>query len=121
MFAWMADAAAGTETEMGQGVEEKRIDDGEDEKDQDLSPLLNPEASFLRELNLVVTLFSLFSLPTDHSLNLRQDEGRSTKDHEANTNISRFHTKRRGSNEIKLMERRTPRFQTTTQEFRCYI
>jgi hypothetical protein len=97
------------------------VHEEEERENDDCSPKQLPNMSFLSELNLLIVFFSSFSLLNEERLNYmerQESQGKNAKDHEAKVCISRLHTNKRDANEVKLMRRPTPRFQSTIRDSR---
>ncbi|KAM3684750.1 hypothetical protein ACB098_11G069100 [Castanea mollissima] len=90
----------------------------EERENDDCTPKQLPNTSFLSELNLLMVLFSAFSLLDDERLNYMESKGKNAKDHEAKVCISRIHSNRREVNEVKLMKQSAPRIHTTIRDSR---
>ncbi|KAK7837190.1 hypothetical protein CFP56_021516 [Quercus suber] len=90
----------------------------EERENDDCNPKQLPNTSFLSELNLLMVLFSAFSLLDDERLNYMESKGKNAKDQEAKVCISRIHSNRREVNEVKLMKPSAPRIQTTIRDSR---
>lgn len=90
----------------------------EERENDDCNPKQLPNTSFLSELNLLMVLFSAFSLLDDERLNYMESKDKNAKDHEAKVCISRMHSNRREVNEVKLMKPSAPRIHTTIRDSR---
>ncbi|KAJ0052909.1 hypothetical protein Pint_00545 [Pistacia integerrima] len=67
---------------------------------------LQPDASALLELNLIMMVLSLSSASDDDCLNFVEERKNIVRDNEA-----RLHTKRKDTNEVKFARRAPPRLQ----------
>ncbi|XP_022770548.1 uncharacterized protein LOC111313930 [Durio zibethinus] len=102
---------------------ESKIALGDEEKVQDgeVDGLREPNATFLTDLNLLMLALSLSSVCNEDCINLVDKEKKDIKDHEANTSkacIPRLHARKRETNDVKLMKRRTQKAQTIPKDFR---
>ncbi|KAL6982013.1 hypothetical protein U1Q18_023631 [Sarracenia purpurea var. burkii] len=88
------------------------------EINRDLDSCSETKTNFLAELNLILIL-SFLSLSGEECPDLEETDGKENlKDLEEKHTVSRLRTGRREMNESKIVESRTPRFQTKIKDCR---
>lgn len=109
------------ETGIEKNQEDCKMVEGENEENREnrgSEAYLGTSTTFLGKLNLVLIL-SFFSLSGEECIDFEEKEkNENGKFLEAKDTVSRLHTKKREINAFKVVESRTPRFQTKIRDCR---
>ncbi|XP_058225679.1 uncharacterized protein LOC131334590 [Rhododendron vialii] len=109
------------ETAIEKNQEECKMvgtDNEENGENRDSDAYLGTSTTFLGKLNLVLIL-SFMSLSAEECIDFEEiEKNENVKFPEAKDTISRLHARKREINEFKVVESRTPRFQTKIRDCR---